>query len=111
MITIRPETPADYADIGALTARAFGRAAEATVVALLRQRRAFDPTLSLVAEVDGRIAGHVMFSPYSLRLLGEDVHAVNLAPLAVEPLMQGRGIGGALIEYGHSLARAKGYAF
>ena len=111
-LTIRPETTADYADIAAITARAFGRAAEAVVVALLRHRRAFDPTMSLVAEDEGRIVGHVMFSPpYRLRLLGTDVSAVNLAPIAVDPLMQGRGVGGALIEYGHSLARAKGYAF
>lgn len=107
---IRPETVADYAAIGALHARAFGnRSLEATIVALLRQRRAFDPELSLVAEMDGRVVGHALFSPYAMRLLGETIPTVNLAPLAVEPAYQSRGIGGQLIREGHSLAAGKGY--
>ena len=53
-MNIRPEEVADYAAIAALHARAFGhRAAEALIVALLRQRRPFDPALSLVAERGG----------------------------------------------------------
>lgn len=55
MITLRPERVTDYADIADLHARAFGaRAGKALIVALIRQRSAFDPALSLVAEVDGR---------------------------------------------------------
>lgn len=107
---IRPETVTDYATIGALHARAFGnRSLEAVIVALLRQRRAFDPELSLVAEMDGRVVGHALFSPYSMRLLGETIPTVNLAPLAVEPAYQGRGIGGQLVKEGHTLAANKGY--
>ena len=60
MITIRQERVTDYATIGELHAQAFGnRAVEATIVALLRQRRAFDPELSLVTEIDGKVIGHV----------------------------------------------------
>jgi putative acetyltransferase len=110
-MTIRPETTADYAAIADLHARAFGhRAGEALIVALHRQRAAFDPDLSLVAEEEGRVVGHVLFSPHRLRLLDQDVRAVNLAPIAVEPASQGRGIGGRLIGEGHTVAAGKGYA-
>jgi len=109
-LTIRPETPADFANIAAIHARAFGsRSNEAVIVALLRQRRAYDPSLALVAEQDGRIAGHAMFTSYSLRLMGGSVKAVNLAPLAVDPPCQNRGIGAALIEAGHTAARIRGH--
>ncbi|HYO49209.1 MAG TPA: N-acetyltransferase [Chloroflexia bacterium] len=107
---IRPETVRDYAAIAAVHAYAFdNHAAEAAIVALLRHRTAFDPELSLVAEVEGEVVGHVLFSPYTVHLLGQDVRAVNLAPIAVRPDYQGKGIGGQLIREGHALARAKGY--
>ncbi len=109
--TIRPETVPDYAAIADLHARAFGnRPHEPIIVTLLRHRAAFDPELSLVSERDGRIVGHALFSPHTIRLLGHPVRAVNLAPIAVEPAQQGQGIGGALIEEGHRMARARGYA-
>jgi putative acetyltransferase len=110
MITIRHERVTDYATIGEVHAQAFGnRAVEATIVALLRQRRAFDPELSLVAEIDGHVIGHVLFSPYRMRLLGQTILAVNLAPIAVVRKYQGQGIGGQLILEGHALAAARGY--
>lgn len=112
MLTIRAETPADYAAIAAVNARAFGeRASEAVIVTLLRQRANFDPTLSLVAELDGRVVGQVLFSPYTVRLLGEAVRAVNLAPIAIDPAHQRQGLGGQLIGAGHALAREQGFAF
>ncbi len=110
-LDIRPETIADYAAIADLQWRAFGhRAAEALIVALHRQRSAFDPELSLVAQMDGRIVGHVLFSPHQMRLLDQTVPAVNLAPIAVDPSYQRQGIGGRLIAEGHGIATAKGYA-
>ncbi len=112
MLTIRPETPPDYAAIAAVNVRAFGeQTGEAVLVALLRQRPVFDPALSLVAERDGQIIGHVLFSPHTVQLLGEAVRAVNLAPIAIDPAHQRQGIGQKLIETGHALARRKGYAF
>jgi putative acetyltransferase len=53
---IRPERVTDYPEIGNLHMRAFG------IVALLRHRRTFDPELSLVAEINGRLVGHVLFA-------------------------------------------------
>jgi putative acetyltransferase len=109
-MNIRPETVADYAAIANLHARAFGhRIGEALIVALHRQRSVFDPELSFVAEVDSRVVGHVLFSPHQMRLLGQTVPAVNLAPIAVDPAYQKRGIGGRLIAEGHAVAAEKGY--
>ncbi|HVF99155.1 MAG TPA: N-acetyltransferase [Chloroflexia bacterium] len=109
---IRPETVSDYAAVADTNVQAFdNRAAEALIVTLLRNRPRFDPELSLVAEVDGRVVGHVLFSPYDVQVLGESVPAVNLAPIAVRPEYQKQGIGGRLIEVGHEVARAKGYQF
>jgi putative acetyltransferase len=108
---LRPETPSDYAAITEINIRAFeNRANEAMIIAALRLRPAFDPALSLVAEVDGQLVGHVLFTPCTLRLLGQEVLAVTLAPLAVLPEFQGRGIGAALTEAGHDVTRRKGYA-
>lgn len=109
---IRPETPADYAAITRVNVLAFEqRASEAMMIAALRLRAEFDPELSLVAVMDGGVVGHVLFSPFSVRLLGEEVRAVNLAPLAVLPDWQHRGVGAALIEEGHDRARRLGFAF
>lgn len=105
---IRPETVADYAAIAEVNAHAFGKGREALIVSLHRHRQAFDPELSLVAEIGGRVAGHALFSPRTIRLLDADVAAVNLGPIAVLPEFQRRGIGGAMIEEGHRLAAAKG---
>jgi predicted N-acetyltransferase YhbS len=109
-ILIRPERVTDYADIASLHARAFdNRIGESLIVALHRLRRVFDPELSLVAEIDGQLVGHALFSPHQIRLLDSTVPAVNLAPIAVEPAYQSQGIGGLLIAEGHAIAVSKGY--
>jgi putative acetyltransferase len=109
---IRAETIKDYAAITAVHIAAFGeRTGEAMVVMLHRQRAEFDPELSLVAEIDGRVVGHVLFSPQTVTLLGQLVQAVNLAPIAVDPDFQQHSSGKQLIAEGHRIAREKGYAF
>lgn len=109
-MNIRPEAMSDYAAIAAVHVEAFdGRAAEAVIVALHRHRAAYDPELSLLAEEGGRVVGHALFSPRSVRLLGAEVPAVNLAPIAVAAAAQRRGVGARLIAAGHEIAREKGY--
>jgi putative acetyltransferase len=108
---IRPETPQDYPALADLNLQAFEfHHLEMLVVALLRQRREYDPELSLVAEDNGQIVGHAFFSRYTVRILNQDVAGVNLAPLAVLPTHQKQGIGKILIEEGHHIARRKGAA-
>jgi putative acetyltransferase len=111
-LIIRPETPDDYAAIADVNALAFDqRAAEAAIVALLRQGHRFETALSLVAEVAGEVVGHALFTPHSVRLLGRPVPAVNLAPIAIHPAHQRRGLGGQLIAAGHAAARERGFGF
>lgn len=110
MLTIRPEQPDDYAAIADLHATAFdNRPDEAMIVALHRQRAAYDPDLALVAIDSGQVVGHALFSPYQVQILGEPVRAVLLAPIGVYPAKQRQGIGAQLMEAGHWIARDKGY--
>ena len=111
MINIRPETIADYAAIARVIVRAFDHhRGVQLIVSLHRHRPRFDPELSLVAEIDGKIVGHVLFSPQTIHVLGESVEAVNLSPLAVDPDYQRQGVGAALVREGHVAAKAKGFA-
>lgn len=73
----------------------------------LRKSEAFIPELSLVAEIDGKIVGQVLFSKIKV---GDTVQ-VALAPVSVLPEYQGKGIGGMLIKEGHSIAKNLGYEF
>lgn len=106
---IRPETPADYATIADIHTRAFDNHVEPSIVALLRQRGGYDPELSLVAEMDGQVVGHALYTPTQIRLLSTDLNAVLLAPIGVHPTAQKMGIGKELMDEGHRVAKAKGY--
>lgn len=87
---LRPERPDDHAAISDLLRQCFGGDAEAALVDNLR--RDGDLMMSMVADVEGVIVGHLAFSP-----LQADGPALALAPVAVHPALQGRGIGSAMI--------------
>jgi putative acetyltransferase len=107
-LNIRAETIADTQTIADINRRAFGGLFEPQIVALARQHASYDPALSLVAERDGQIVGHALFLRHRMRLMGEEVAIVGLGPIAAAPEFQKQGVGGALIEAGHSLARERG---
>jgi putative acetyltransferase len=107
-VIIRPETADDYPVIAEVNVQAFGITSEAIMVDVHRHRSTFEPELSLVAEVDGAVIGHALFSPRTIRLVDADVPAVSLGPIAVLPAYQRQGVGGALIAEGHRVAAAKG---
>ena len=105
-IIIRPEGPADYEAVSRAVADAFGRENEARLVERMRDTPNYLPELSLVAEEDGAIAGHVMFTYVTL---DDDARGILcLAPLSVTPKRQKDGIGGALIKEGAARADALG---
>lgn len=110
-IIIRSEKPKDYFRIAEVHALAFKSKAEPTLVAMLRYREMFDPELSLVAELNGQVIGHVLFSPYQLRITGKEMMAVVLAPIAVSPELQKQRVGKLLIDAGLKRAKNKNYAF
>jgi putative acetyltransferase len=92
--------------IHSLNAAAFGRLDEADLVDSLRGECAV--LLSLVAEVDRRIVGHILFSRMSIETNEGSVSAAALAPVAVLPDHQRRGIGERLIRRGLDLLRGRG---
>jgi putative acetyltransferase len=102
---IRSEGAADIAAIRAVNRVAFETNTEADLVDALRERA--EPTISLVADDAGSIVGHIMFSP--VMLPGhEDLKMMGLAPMAVLPSQQRRGIGSALVRAGLERCRELG---
>jgi putative acetyltransferase len=108
MLSIRAATPRDRDAIRKVEERAFGQPAEAGLVDALVA--AGDEVVELVAEDEGQIVGHVLFSRVFVKDGGKDFAAVALAPLAVEPSFHRSGIGGALIREGHVRLKAAGEA-
>lgn len=106
-MTTRPETPADQAAITEINRLAFGHEAEAKLVVGLRDGGFV--RLSLVAEVEGQIVGHILFSRLPIFTETGVVDALALAPMAVIPSHQRRGIGTKLVEEGLRACRAAGH--
>jgi putative acetyltransferase len=108
---IRRETPADVEATHCVETSAFGRAGEADLVDDLRSNGAC--TLSLVAEIENQIVGHIFFSPMSFQPDEDensfDVSIIGLGPLAVLPEYQKRGVGSALVREALRLLRESGY--
>ncbi|WP_321339694.1 N-acetyltransferase [Breoghania sp.] len=97
LISIRDETPADIAIIGdvirqAMSVLAIATGTEAAIVERLRAAGAL--TLSLVAEKDGEVVGHLAASP---GLVGEEEGWGLIGPVGVLPPLHGQGIGSALM--------------
>src|SRR5215468_9190685 len=105
MVSVRVETNQDHAVVHARVAAAFGRANEAVLVDRLRDTDAFIPELSLVADADGTVVGHVLFTTIRIRNASDAVSGLALAPLAVRPDMQNAGIGSLLVRKGLSACR------
>lgn len=106
MLSIRTATPRDRESINAVEQQAFGQKSEAGLVDALIENG--DAVLELVAEDEGIIVGHVLFSRLYVETAKGLHPAVALAPLAVEPEFHGTGIGGALVREAHIRLKAAG---
>lgn len=120
-MVIRPERKTDAAAIRRVNEAAFATPAEAGLVDALRSAGAVIG--SLVAEVEGEVVGHILFSPAvvdSHSHPGDTTHSrtpasekprpiAALGPMAVLPERQGQGIGSQLVVAGLDVCRAAGY--
>jgi len=108
-MTIRLEKPEDIPAIRIVNERAFGGAAEADLVDALRRNG--KATISLVAEDDGRVVGHILFSPVAIETSERELVGVGLAPMSVIPERQNQRIGSLLVEDGLRRCREDGHPF
>lgn len=109
-IKIRQERQKDYQQIRDLVREAFAHAEhsdgdEHNLIERIRLSTDYIPELSLVAESDDIILGHIMFSRISVG----QTEAIALAPLSVRTDWQRKGIGKLLVAVGHRQARKMGY--
>ena len=107
MLSIRHEHNEDIGVVYRVNAAAFPTETEARLVDSLRANG--KAIVSLVAEEDGRVAGHILFSPVTVA--GTDSCGIGLAPLAVLPAYRNRGIGARLVNEGLAACREAGYGF
>jgi putative acetyltransferase len=107
-LVIRAEQPNDFDAIADVVGAAFGSPAEARLVEAIRASPNYVAELSLVAELAGRIVGHVMVSFTALQDDDTERWISQLSPLAVAPDVHGRGIGSALVREVCALADARG---
>jgi putative acetyltransferase len=103
---IRDERRSDREQIRQVNVAAFGRCDEADLIDGLRQEGVV--LLSLVAEVDGQIIGHILFSRMTVETAQGAVAAVSLAPMAVLPDHQRRQVGSELVRRGLAELRERG---
>jgi putative acetyltransferase len=106
MLDIRCETPSDYTLIAEVNTLAFGQENEAKLIDKIRCSDRYIPELSLVAEVENVVVGHILFSYIDL-VEEETLQVIALAPLAVHPQFQKQGIGSKLVQVGLEIADAK----
>lgn len=96
-LEFREEIAADIVAIREVNRSAFGRENEANLVDILRSN---GNVLSFVALLDGKVSGHILFSPVSLDSDGENrLRLLGLAPMAILPDYQRQGLGSGLITY------------
>lgn len=106
-MTIRPETAADRKAVHSINVAAFGQEAEADLVERLRGTA--EPFISLVAEIDRQVVGHILFTGVSITGENGVSGAMGLAPMAVEPSRQRDGVGAALVRRGLEVCRQAGH--
>jgi putative acetyltransferase len=105
VIEVREEQPSDVAAVRDLNDRAFGQSDEGRIVDALRSNGA--AMLSLVAIQNGRVAGHILYSPVDVG----GVAGAALGPMAVLPGHQREGIGTLLINESRQRLEARGCPF
>lgn len=109
-LVIRQEQEKDFNKVYMVVKSAFEKMEVASgdeqdMVVRMRKSNEFVPELSLVAELDREIVGHILFVKVQI---GEAT-ALTLAPVSVIPQYQFKGIGSKLINTGHDIAKKLGF--
>jgi putative acetyltransferase len=107
MLIIRQEMPEDVATIRHVNEEAFGQKEEAEIIEKLRNRGVL--TISLIAVQDNEIVGHIAFSLVKVESEHSSFGAIALAPMAVLPAYQRKGIGSRLVHAGLEECRHLGH--
>lgn len=108
-IKIRRETEEDYDKIKRVNDLAFGQKNEGLLVEKLRQTVNYIPALSLVAELNNEIIGHILFYPVTVHSAGSEYPTLSLGPMAVIPAFQCKGVGRKLVFEGLEVAKSLGH--
>jgi putative acetyltransferase len=109
MVEVRIEQPEDIDAVRLVNDQAFGQPGEGRIVDRLRED--CNGILSLVAISNHQIAGHILFSPATLETQGRVIEGMGLAPMAVLPEFQNRGIGSELVTEGLRIIKGMKYPF
>ncbi|MBW1656526.1 GNAT family N-acetyltransferase [Flavobacterium quisquiliarum] len=113
-IKLRQENINDFESVFQLIEKAFEKEEysdhkEQFLVERLRESDAFIPELSIVAELEGKMVGHILFTKLKIVNDSHAFESLALAPVSVLPEFQGKGIGSKLILYGHEVAKSLDY--
>lgn len=106
MIELRLAEPGDHQEIFEVIWAAFGRLDEPRLVERLWQNEEVD--FECVAKSHGSLVGHILFSPLLLSRMDETLRGSALAPLAVRPEWQKKGVGSALVRMGLEFCASRG---
>jgi putative acetyltransferase len=106
-VIIRIEKANDHSEVREVNLKAFPSDVEAILVEKLRN---YEGAISMVAIVEGRVVGHILFSPLTIENDKESFPALILAPIAVLPEYQNQGIGSKLVEKGIIECRNQGHS-
>ncbi|MBM6995984.1 N-acetyltransferase [Paenibacillus sp. DXFW5] len=107
---IRTETERDFNEVYKLNYLAFGnREDESKLVERIRKSNEYIPELSIIAEMENEIVGHLLLSKAKVEDHENAYTVIVLAPIAVKPNRQKQGIGSRLIEEGIRRCRTLGY--
>jgi predicted N-acetyltransferase YhbS len=117
-LNIRLETPGDHRAVDEMTREAFWKfwepdqtiCCEHYLLHLLRDVPTLVPELNLVAELDGKLAGHIIYT--KSKIVGDDgseYETLTFGPLTVQPALQGIGLGQELMRHSFAEAKRLGY--
>lgn len=107
----RTESVNDFEAVYQLNVLAFGnREDESKLIERIRNSEQFVPELSIVAEIENEIVGHVLLSRATVEDQEKQSVVIVLAPIAVKPNLQRQGVGSGLIEEGIRRCRDLGYS-